>query len=130
MRGIFVTGTDTNVGKTVVAAATMLRYRDEAPLRYWKPIQTGFGIRDSGFEIRETGFGMRTARDGRSNDDDTAAVARLSRANQDEIFGCGVRLQDPVSPHLAAQRAGTRITVRELVAMVWEYPESRVESPE
>src|SRR6267142_1135632 len=40
-RGVFVTGTDTNVGKTVVSAALMVRYRAEAPLKYWKPVQTG-----------------------------------------------------------------------------------------
>jgi dethiobiotin synthase len=99
MRGIFITGTDTNVGKTVVAAALMLRYRDEAPLRYWKPIQTG---------IRDPGSGIRS-------DDDTAEVARLSRATDAEIVNCGVRLQDPISPHLAAQRAGTRIIVRSVM---------------
>ena len=38
MRGLFVTGTDTGVGKTVLAAALMLRYPDAC---YWKPIQTG-----------------------------------------------------------------------------------------
>ena len=38
MRGLFVTGTDTGVGKTVLSAALMLRYPEA---RYWKPIQTG-----------------------------------------------------------------------------------------
>jgi dethiobiotin synthase len=38
VRGLFVTGTDTNVGKTVLAAALMLRFPDAC---YWKPIQTG-----------------------------------------------------------------------------------------
>ena len=38
MRGLFVTGTDTNVGKTVLSAALMLRYPEAC---YWKPIQTG-----------------------------------------------------------------------------------------
>src|SRR5882762_3943751 len=93
-RGIFVTGTDTNVGKTVVSAALLLRYRAEAPLRYWKPIETG---------NQDSGFGIRAG--------DTADVARLSRASETEIANVGVRLPDPVSPHLAAQRAGTRITV-------------------
>jgi dethiobiotin synthetase len=45
-RGLFVTGTDTNVGKTAVAAALMHRYRDRVPLRYWKPIQTGIEVGD------------------------------------------------------------------------------------
>jgi dethiobiotin synthase len=38
VRGLFVTGTDTNVGKTVLAAALMSRFPDAC---YWKPIQTG-----------------------------------------------------------------------------------------
>ena len=91
-RGSFVTGTDTNVGKTVVSAALMLRYRDEARLRYWKPVQTGI-----------------------EHDDDSAEVSRLARGRDDEIFNCGVRLPRPVSPHLAARLAGTRITVRHVV---------------
>lgn len=94
MRGIFVTGTDTGVGKTVVSAALMLRYRDEASLRYWKPIQTGI-----------------------EQDDDTREVVRLSRGRDDHVLTCGVRLPGLVSPHLAARRAGTRVTVRTLLEM-------------
>lgn len=37
MRGVFVTGTDTGVGKTLVAAC-LVRAWDG---RYWKPVQTG-----------------------------------------------------------------------------------------
>ena len=92
MRGIFITGTDTNVGKTVVAAAVMRRYRDEVPLRYWKPIQTGI-----------------------EQDDDTREVKRLSRSSDHEVLNCGVRLRGPLSPHLAARRAGTRVTVSMMV---------------
>ena len=96
-RGIFVTGTDTNVGKTVVSAALMLRYRDEAPLRYWKPIQTGI-----------------------ERDDDSAEVTRLARCAADEIFYCGVRLPGGVSPHLAARRSGTYISVHQVVDLLRE----------
>jgi dethiobiotin synthetase len=96
VRGIFITGTDTNVGKTVVAAAVMRRYRDEAALRYWKPIQTGI-----------------------EEDDDTREVARLAGHNgppyTDEILDCGIRLPGSLSPHLAARRAGTQVTVRSLL---------------
>jgi dethiobiotin synthetase len=111
MRGIFVTGTDTNVGKTVVSAALILRYRDETPLRYWKPIQTG---------IRDSGFGIRAPDSSAISQDDTAEVVRLSRASDGEILRCGVRLPDPFSPHLAARRADARITVPALVAMLRE----------
>jgi dethiobiotin synthase len=82
VRGLFVTGTGTGVGKTVLSAALMLRFPEAA---YWKPIQTG--TRD------DTG-------------DDTAEVRRLSGGR---VIDEGVRLPDPVSPHLAARRAGLRI---------------------
>ena len=52
MKGLFVTGTDTGVGKTVGSAALMHRYRGLAPLRYWKPIQTGIEIDDDTATMR------------------------------------------------------------------------------
>lgn len=96
LRGIFITGTDTNVGKTVVSAALMLRYLEETTLRYWKPVQTGIEA-----------------------DDDSAEVGRLTTGKappyDNEILDVGVRLPHPVSPHLAARIAGRRITVGTLV---------------
>ena len=89
MRGLFITGTDTGVGKTVACAALMHRYRDHAPLCYWKPIQTG-------------------------SDDDTVTVRRLAVCRDDEIFDEGVRLPEPLSPHTAAELAGTRIDLPSL----------------
>lgn len=95
LRGLFVTGTDTNVGKTVAAAAFMHRYRRDAPLRYWKPIQTGI-----------------------DQDDDTAEVSRLGACGPDEVLPTGVRLRHPVSPHLAAERSGISITLQPLVDLI------------
>jgi dethiobiotin synthase len=97
MKGLFVTGTDTGVGKTVASAALMHRYRGVAPLRYWKPIQTGIEI-----------------------DDDTATVRRMGACAEAEIFAEGVRLPKPVSPHLAARWAGRRIDLAELHGMLPE----------
>lgn len=94
MKGLFVTGTDTDVGKTVAAAALMHRYRGLVPLRYWKPIQTGIEV-----------------------DDDTATVRRLGACSEAELFDCGVRLPKPVSPHLAAHWAGQRIDLAELLGL-------------
>jgi dethiobiotin synthase len=91
VRGLFVTGTDTGVGKTVLSAALMLRYPGAC---YWKPIQTG-------------------------PDDDTREVQRLSRGR---MLDEGIRLPDPVSPHLAARRAGTVIDVDGLAQRVFETP--------
>jgi dethiobiotin synthase len=95
MKGLFVTGTDTGVGKTIAAAALMHRYRASAPLCYWKPIQTGIEI-----------------------DDDTATVRRLGACGDEEVFANGVRLPKPVSPHLAARWAGRRIDLTELRGML------------
>jgi dethiobiotin synthase len=85
-RGLFVTGTDTGVGKTVVSAALMIALRSAVPVRYWKPIQTGI-----------------------EQDDDTATVAWLARCPAAELLTVGVRLRHPVSPHLAARLGGTMI---------------------
>ena len=93
-RGLFVTGTDTNVGKTAVAAAVMHRYRDRVPLRYWKPIQTGI-----------------------ETDDDTATVVHLGGCRREEVIDEGVRLARPVSPHLAAAWSGVTIAIDSLVAI-------------
>jgi malonyl-CoA O-methyltransferase len=95
MKGLFVTGTDTGVGKTVAAAALLQRYRGVAPVRYWKPMQTGIEV-----------------------DDDTATVRRLGAATEREILDEGVRLEKPVSPHLAARWAGTRIDLAALRALL------------
>ncbi len=93
MRGLFVTGTDTNIGKTVVSAALMHRYRSNAKLRYWKPVQTGF-----------------------PPDDDTETVRILGECSKNEIWDAGIRLPDAVSPHLAARQAGVEIRLDEILA--------------
>jgi len=99
IRGVFVTGTDTNVGKTVVAAALMHRCRSISNLRYWKPIQTGV-----------------------EQDDDTAAVARLGACRREELFTRGVRLRQPLSPHAAAALSEMRISMDQLRAYVASEP--------
>jgi dethiobiotin synthetase len=92
---LFVTGTDTGVGKTVVSALILARYAAELELAYWKPIATG----------------LATERD-------SATVAGLTAAADS---GIEVRLemhllQDPVSPHLAARREGVIIDLDEIAA--------------
>jgi malonyl-CoA O-methyltransferase len=82
MRGLFVTGTDTGVGKTVLSAVLAASRK----WGYWKPIQTGA-------------------------ESDTAEVARLASL---PVHDRGVRLPEPLSPHLAARLAGTRIALADL----------------
>jgi dethiobiotin synthetase len=97
LRGVFVTGTDTGVGKTVVAAsiATTLRARGE-PVRAFKPVVTGTDEPDPDWpadhELLATASGMQPS--------DVAPVT----------FG------PAVSPHLAAELAGAQVEPAALVA--------------
>ncbi len=81
-KGIFVTGTDTDIGKTVVSAILMLKFRGT----YWKPIQTG----------KELGT-------------DTQEVRRLTRLPEDHFLKETYNLFHPLSPHLSAKRMGIQI---------------------
>lgn len=86
-KGFFITGTDTNVGKTVLSALLCAAL----PARYWKPIQTGAS---EGTDRRQV--------------IDWAGLAEKQTHPEACIF------DDPVSPHLAAQRAGTEISLESI----------------
>ena len=98
-RGVFVTGTDTGVGKTVLSAALMHRFRAETAVCYWKPVQTGVG-----------------------EDDDTLTVERLGNCQSHELLRSGIRLSAPLSPHLAARLEGRAIEVSALVRLAASAP--------
>jgi dethiobiotin synthetase len=83
----FVTGTDTGVGKTVVSALLCAAL----DAIYWKPIQTG------------TCEGT-----------DRSAVLRLVQLSRARTAPESYRFAPPVSPHLAARRAGVRIDLRKI----------------
>jgi dethiobiotin synthetase len=97
LRGLFVTGTDTGVGKTVVAASIVatLRARGEA-VRAFKPVVTGTDEPDpvwpADHELLAAAAGMQPT-----------AVTPL-------LFG------PAVSPHLAAELAGVPIDPAALLA--------------
>jgi dethiobiotin synthetase len=83
----FVTGTDTGIGKTVVSAllcAALDAY-------YWKPIQTG-------------------TREG----SDRRTVARLVERPRAKLLPEAYRFLPPVSPHLAARKAGVTIELTKI----------------
>lgn len=97
MRGCFVTGTDTGVGKTVVAAALAAALRSAGErVAVFKPVVTGIDEPEEGrpldHELLAAAAGV-----------DAAGVAPLK-------FG------PPVSPHLAAELAGVAIEPAALVA--------------
>ena len=88
--GVFVTGTDTGVGKTVVAAARAAAWRRAGhEVLYVKPVQSG-------------------AADG---DDDAADVAALA----DVPTTVGPVIGPSLAPGVAARLAGAELTADELV---------------
>lgn len=100
MRGVFVTGTDTGVGKTRVAAGLLraLRARGVA-VAPMKPVASG----------------AYPTPDGLRNDDAEALMAAAGPGfAYREVNPCV--FAEPTAPHLAAQRAGTPIDLATLTA--------------
>lgn len=92
--GVFVTGTDTGVGKTVVSAVLSACWAAGGhDVAYVKPAQSG-------------------AADG---DDDAAAVARWAAIAGEVV---GTVLGESLAPAVAARRAGVELTAADLVQPV------------
>lgn len=82
---LFVTGTDTGVGKTVLSALLAAALNR----RYWKPIQTGA-----------------------SEGTDREAIMRLADLAVERTHAEAFVFDSPVSPHLAAEQRGIRIDIK------------------
>ena len=97
LRGCFVTGTDTGAGKTVVAAAiaAALHARGER-VAVWKPVVTGLDEPDGG------GWPA-----------DHELLARAVECNARDVTSA--TFGPAVSPHLAAELAGTMLDLDTLV---------------
>ncbi|WP_130470218.1 dethiobiotin synthase [Candidatus Magnetaquicoccus inordinatus] len=89
MRGYFVTGTDTGVGKTVVSAWLM----EKLSAAYWKPVQSGAAPGEEG---------------------DLEMVRRLTALPGEFFHDSVYRLALPRSPHEAAEREGVQIDLQRL----------------
>ena len=83
--GVFVTGTDTGIGKTVVCACLVRRFGAD----YWKPVQTGLA-EDAG---------------------DSQTVARLAGAAPARIHAPRHALRAPLSPEAAAALEGVSVAL-------------------
>jgi dethiobiotin synthetase len=96
VRGVFVTGTGTAVGKTIVAAAIARTLADRGErVAVFKPVVTGLD------------------EEGAYADHELLRTAARSSQPDDEI--APYRYGPPASPHLAAQLAGERIEPGRLV---------------
>jgi dethiobiotin synthetase len=97
MNGFFVTGTDTGVGKTVLAALLVAALDGI----YWKPVQTG--------AIEGT---------------DLDSVRQWAECPVERLLPERYRFESPVSPHLAGRKAGIRVALDDfgLPAPVANHP--------
>lgn len=100
MKGLFVTGTDTEIGKTTIAAGIVAKLREQGRrVAVMKPVASG---------CRRTPDGLR-------NEDAEALIA---------ASGCDWRYEDvnpyafepPIAPHIAAERAGASIRSTRILA--------------
>jgi dethiobiotin synthase len=87
LQGFFVTGTDTDVGKTIVSAWLMT----QVDASYWKPVQAGV-----------------------EPETDAATVRRLAELPADRILPEAYVLPEAMAPHEAARRAGIIIDIAKL----------------
>jgi dethiobiotin synthetase len=98
MKGVFIAGTDTGVGKTVLAAALLscLRARgmDAVPL---KPVQTGCRREGARLVAPDLEFCL--------------AAARFTPAPDEQDLMGPFRYEPACSPHLAAREAGETISI-------------------
>jgi adenosylmethionine-8-amino-7-oxononanoate aminotransferase len=101
-RGFFITGTDTDAGKTVAAAALLVTLRagglDAVPM---KPVQTGAIESKDGFSSPDLDFCLR--------------MAELTSHPEDLRDMVPYIYEPACSPHLAAARSGREISIERIV---------------
>ncbi len=91
MNGFFVTGTDTDVGKTLVSSWLLT----QIDASYWKPVQAGV-----------------------TPETDSWVVRRLAEIDPDRILPEAYVLPEAIAPHEAARRAGIAIDMARFVPPV------------
>jgi dethiobiotin synthetase len=97
VRDLLVTGTDTGVGKTMIAAALVTALR-------------GQGVRAVGFKPAETGVGA-----GRPSDSELLALAS---GEQNVLTRPLLRFSEPLAPAVAADRAGVTLDPDDIEARI------------
>ena len=89
MTPIFITGTGTDVGKTLIAAIVTEALQAD----YWKPVQAGF-----------------------AEGTDSLWIQKMLTNKKSVIHPELYLLKMPASPHIAAPAENTKITIKEIIA--------------
>lgn len=87
---LFICGTDTNVGKTIVSSVLLKEFSDHKKIRYWKPVQTG------------------------PKDEDLITVRKFSEVQNLDLPGL-YHFKEPLSPHRAAELENKAIDLSQIV---------------
>ncbi|MEW5771718.1 MAG: dethiobiotin synthase [Pseudomonadota bacterium] len=95
MSGLFIVGTDTGVGKTLVSAALLRAC-------------VGLGLRVVGMKPVAAGAELR---DGAWVNEDVAALRAASNVTAAAELINPYLLREPIAPHIAAERKGVRIEI-------------------
>ena len=121
MKGIFITGTDTGIGKTVLGALLLAELRrrgvNAAPM---KPVQTGCmaeGLRPEASDIRKGGASNlkpQTSNLSAPDLDYALSMAAMEVSEEHYSLMSPYRFEPACSPHLAAEMAGTEIEIAEM----------------
>lgn len=90
----FVTGTDTEIGKTVVSSMLTIGLGGT----YWKPIQSGL-----------------------QEETDTQFVQRVTELGSDHFLPENYRLNEPLSPHASAAIDGVEITMQDITIPDYQH---------
>jgi dethiobiotin synthetase len=89
LKPIFITGTGTDVGKTLISAIVT----ESLHADYWKPVQAGF-----------------------SDGTDSLFIQEMISNNKSKIHPELYRLKMPASPHLSAPAEEKKIKIKEIIA--------------
>lgn len=98
-RGVFITGTDTSVGKTLSACGLLRGLSSRGMIvSGYKPVAAGADLID-----------------GRLQNDDATWLARCSSGHLDYDEVNPIVLEPPIAPHIAASAAGLVVDLKRLV---------------
>lgn len=97
--GLFITGTDTDVGKTQISAALATRLSEQhISVRPRKPVESGCLIDDNNKLIPQ----------------DASTLKKAAQSSDPLTMICPYQLRPAISPERAAQQAGIKITLADL----------------
>ena len=104
LSGFFVTGTDTEVGKTLVSGALILKLRELGKQAFgFKPVVAGTYLGQNGQHLNE--------------DLETLRIASNLGSDQhkEQLSLCPYILDTPAAPHLVAKAKGTRLEIETML---------------